>query len=37
MNEEFVKVRKELGKFAKALTDEVRKVKLAEVMNFIMF
>ena len=35
MNEEFVKVRKELGKFAKALTDEVRKVKLAEVMNFI--
>jgi hypothetical protein len=35
MNGEFVKVRTKLGKYAKSMTDEVRKVKLAEVMNFI--
>ena len=35
MNGEFVKVRTKLGKYAKSMNDEVRKVKLAEVMNFI--
>lgn len=35
MNEEFVKVRIELGKYSNSLKDEVRKVKLSEVMNFI--
>jgi hypothetical protein len=35
MNEEFVKVRAKLTKYTKSLTDEVRKVKLSEVMNFI--
>jgi len=35
MNEEFVKVRTELNKYSSNLKDEVRKVKLAEVMNFI--
>ena len=35
MNGEFVKVRTKIGKYAKSMNDEVRKVKLAEVMNFI--
>ena len=35
MNEEFVKVRVKLQKYSKSLTDQVRKVKIDEVMNFI--
>ena len=35
MNGEFVKVKTKIGKYAKSMNDEVRKVKLAEVMNFI--
>jgi hypothetical protein len=35
MNNEFVKVREKIIKYSKKLNDEVRKVKLSEVLNFI--